>query len=361
MVAVRIKGLKRMKDRHGKRRVYHRATGRPITAPEGSAEFLAEYLRLEALVAQPAPPKPGTLGALIAAYRASSQFTRLKPLTKRDYQRVFDYLKKVDELALIDLKPSIVARIRDRAEERHGYRFANHVRATLSVTCAWGLERDLVEKNPVVGVKAAKRPKDMPRANRPWTDAEREAVLADIPPHMIAPVVLMMFAGLGPKDAIKLPKTGYQGGTIRLHRAKTGQAVSWPLPDIAVEMLERAPRHDAITFCANSIGRPWTVDGFSASFRKIVNRLKAEGKVGDRLTPYGLRHGLAVRLRELGLDDRAIADALGQAEPRMALHYARGADLSRKNAKSAAILNDAMNETATKSVKPFSNNGKPRD
>jgi integrase len=58
--------------------------------------------------------------------------------------------------------------------------------------------------------------------------------------------------------------------------------------------------------------------------------LEKEGKIGPRLTLYGLRHTVAVILRECGMDERTIADALGQKTIEMARHYAKGADLSRK-------------------------------
>jgi integrase len=59
-------------------------------------------------------------------------------------------------------------------------------------------------------------------------------------------------------------------------------------------------------------------------------RLEKEGRIGSGLTLYGLRHTVAVILREAGLDERAIADALGQETIEMARHYAKGADLRRK-------------------------------
>ena len=55
-----------------------------------------------------------------------------------------------------------------------------------------------------------------------------------------------------------------------------------------------------------------------------------EGRVGPGLTLYGLRHTVAVILRESGADERTIADALGQKTIEMARHYAKGADLKRK-------------------------------
>jgi integrase len=57
---------------------------------------------------------------------------------------------------------------------------------------------------------------------------------------------------------------------------------------------------------------PWTDDGFRASWRKLRIALERQGLVGPSLTLYGLRHTVAVILRESGADERTIADALGQ-------------------------------------------------
>ncbi|MGO9235710.1 MAG: tyrosine-type recombinase/integrase [Methylocella sp.] len=88
--------------------------------------------------------------------------------------------------------------------------------------------------------------------------------------------------------------------------------------------------HMAVTLCASSLGRPWAQGGFSASWVALRKRLEAEGKVGPGLTLYGLRHTIAVILRESGADERTIADALGQKTTAMARHYAKGADLRGK-------------------------------
>jgi len=55
-------------------------------------------------------------------------------------------------------------------------------------------------------------------------------------------------------------------------------------------------------------------------------RLEKAGQIEPGLTLYGLRHTVAVILRECGFDERTIADPV-----EMARHYARGADLRLAN------------------------------
>jgi len=68
--------------------------------------------------------------------------------------------------------------------------------------------------NPAENVKNVRRQKDAPEANRPWADEEREAVLEAAPAHILSAIALMMFTGLGPKDALRLPRTFYKAGEI---------------------------------------------------------------------------------------------------------------------------------------------------
>ncbi len=112
----------------------------------------------------------------------------------------------------------------------------------------------------------------------------------------------MMFTGLGPKDALGLPKSYYRNGSVATRRSKTSEPVLWPVPKPLRDILGEAPIHDALTLCANSNGRPWTLSGFRVSWRPIRQRLERAGEVQPGLTLYGLRHTVAVILREIGMD-----------------------------------------------------------
>jgi integrase len=108
-----------------------------------------------------------------------------------------------------------------------------------------------------------------------------------------------------------------------------------------------------VTLCANSDGKPWTVSGFRASWRPIRLQLERDGKIGPALTLYGLRHTVAVILREIGCDERTIADALGQKTIEMARHYAKGADLKPKMRGVVRSFEDELEKRkSNKSVKP---------
>jgi hypothetical protein len=356
MTVVRVKGFQIFKDRHGKPRCYHRKTGTPIDlekAPLGSAEFFSECARVTALATR-ATPKAGALGQLIGEYRASPAFQDLAPRTRSDYDKIFNYLQAIADTSLTRFSRPLVVRIRDKAAESKGRKFGNDVKARLSTLFTWGSERGYIEGNPASGIKDIRRKKGLPDANRPWSDEEREAVLEAAPDHIRPAIALMMFTGLGPKDALTLPRTFYRKGEIATQRSKTGEPVFWPVPAPLAAILESAPSpsHTATTLCANSDGRPWTESGFRASWRPVRQRLERAGQVGPGLTLYGLRKTVAVILREIGHDERSIADALGQKTIEMARHYAKGADLRPKMKGVVASFESELNKRRTKSVKP---------
>lgn len=356
MTIVRVKGFQIFTDRHGKQRCYHRKTHTPIDlkkAPLGSAEFLAECARITALVGMADVTKPGTLGALIKAYRASPDFlTRLERETRTSYQRVFDYLKPIEDTPLTRFTPPFIVKLRDKAEAKHKRWFANYLKTVLSLLFDWARQRGDMKENPAAGIRSIRRPKGLAKQNRRWSDAEREAVLAELPAHMVPAVALMMFTGLGPEDALSLPRTAYRDGKVNTSRSKTDVGVIWPVIDPLRERLEAAPPHEAITLCANSNGKPWTKSGFRASWRTQRIKLEKAGLIGTGLTLYGLRHTVAAILREGGVDLRTIADALGQKTEAMAGHYSKEADLSRQMDKVAETFQREVNNRGTLAIKP---------
>jgi len=348
------RGFKLFKDRHGKWRCYHRRTGQRVDLGKFkllSDAFEAECRRIND--GEEPVPKPGTLGLLITAYRGHPAFTDLAPRTKSDYQNVFDYLKPIADTPLVKFDKPLVVRIRDKAAQDRGRKFANDVKARFSGIFGWGSERGYIATNPATGIKDIRRKKDTPDPNRPWADEERDAVLAACPPQIKPAIALMMFTALGPRDALTLPRTFYKAGEIATRRSKTGEPVFWSCPAPLAAILSEAPSHDAVTLCANSDGKPWTVSGFRASWRPIRLQLERDGKIGPGLTLYGLRHTVAVILREIGCDERTIADALGQKTIEMARHYAKGADLKPKMRGVVRSFEDELEKRkSNKSVKP---------
>jgi integrase len=350
MTLMQLKGFKFFKDRHGHQRCYHRASATPIDLkkfPLGTMEFMAECARIAAL-GKAATPKPGTLGLLIDGYRKHEAFQNLSPRTRRDYDRCFDYLRPIQDTMLTEFDPHLVVGIRDKAGTALGRKWGNYIRTCLSIAFSWGRERGYIETNPASRIKGLRKHKDAPEANRPWWDNEREAVLNAASDHFIGPLALMMFCGLDPSDVATLPKRAVTDTHMDTKRGKTGEPVWFALPADAREALVRVPKHDGDNMFIAPDGKPLTYWKLDRLWRPIRARLEKEKLVEPGLTLKGLRHTVATILSEMGMDERTIADYLGQKTIEMARHYSRRAD---KRKKLNAVVHDFDKEVKRRAKK----------
>jgi len=363
MSHIRVKGFKIFKDRHGKSRCYHRVTGHKVDlekTPMGTAEFFAECAKISALVeAQKAKePRPGTLGGLMKFYFHTEHFANLADATKRDYRKCADFLHPIQDTPVSAITTPLMAAIHDKATKKIGWRRANMLRTFLSQVFRFSIPKGLIDRDYATGVIPKPRPKNLPYANRPWTPQERAAVLEKSKPHVRVAIALIMNTGLDPSDALKLTRRQIDGNTIWGVRGKTKEEVAIPIGPTLQTALDAAPQHDAVTILANSKGKPWTYDGFSTVWHRFKKTLEKEALVQPGLTLKGLRHTVATTLREAGLEERQIADLLGQRTPAMARHYSRSANLAERNRETMETL-EKENERRSKIVKPFQKTVKP--
>lgn len=348
---VRVKGVKRYRSK-GRWFCYHRASGIRLKSPFGTPAFFAELARVEEAWAATggAKARPGSLGAAIASYRRSPAFTELAPRTRADYQLVFDYLADLDPMPLARIDTAFVARLRDKTYKLRKRRFANYVVSVLGSVLRHGAEYGLVAGNPAKGVKKIARPKNMAKANRAWSAAERSTVLDAAPPYLQVPIALGMFTGMREGDVLRLPRNARaDDGWLVVKTAKAGTDLAWPVHSRLAEILDGAPAHDAVTMCVNSRGRPWkSASAFRSAFFKLIRRLEGKAAVRDGLTFHGLRHTVGKLLKEDGASDEDIAVALGQKTVAMARHYSEEAD---KRTRMTAVV---------KTFDPLKGRGDPR-
>ena len=352
MTKVPIKGIKVYRSR-GKLYAYHRATGTRLRSPFGTTDFFAELASINAQTSK-AKEKPGTWGGLVLAYKTSPRFQNdIKPRTREDYNRVFDWLAPLADMPLHEISREIVCGLRDKAHIKKKRRFANYVLSVLSVVFSYGMEHGLAHENPASRIKKVRRPKDMPRANRPWTQEEWKAVTEAAPKQILAPVLLCGLLGWREGEAISAPRNAYnrQNGYLVRTAAKSGKEVKTNVPQVIVAALEALFPHDATTLLVNSTGRPWTLNGFRSSFFKLIGKLEKQGQVEPGLTCHGLRHMAATNLREAGFDLQTIADLLGQETQGMAAHYSRNADLMGTMRKVIQHIDDENNPSSKVSNK----------
>lgn len=56
--------------------------------------------------------------------------------------------------------------------------------------------------------------------------------------------------------ALALPRSAISEAGLDTRRNKTGRPIYLPLFEPVADAIACAPKHDTVTFCANSLGRP---------------------------------------------------------------------------------------------------------
>lgn len=325
---MRVKGIKRVRAK-GRIYLYHRRTGKRLVSEPGTRAFLEELDRLNGF--QPPAPnfKAGTLGGMIAAFKASPEFTELAKRTRIDYQRVFDHFKPLDRMLVRQIDSAFILGVRDRAFKKHKRRFANYTVQVFSLLLAWGKPRSWCDTNAATDVPMIRRPRNARKVNPAWTDEERATVLSAAPPHLRVPIGLGMFTGMRIGDVIRFTWGGYHAGNVEIVQSKTGEALWFPAHRDLRAILDGAKRVSPLV-CIHSKGQPYTQSGFNSAFYGLLAALQDSGHLTRHLTFHGLRHSVGKLLAEAGCDTQTIAAMLGQRTRQMAEHYSAEANLGRK-------------------------------
>src|SRR5262249_19490266 len=103
-------------------------------------------------------PKAGTLGGLLASYRASRSFLDLQADTRSQYERMIEKGRPLFDMPLVNVTRSFISKLNDKLVEKHGHRTSGYVLSILSVAFEHGIERELVASNPVKGVARPRKP-----------------------------------------------------------------------------------------------------------------------------------------------------------------------------------------------------------
>jgi integrase len=323
---------------------YHRKTKTRLKAQVGTPEFEAELAALNRLCEQKDAPLHGSLAALFDAYADSPEFRRLSPRTKKDYEKIFRFLRPgAEKKLLLNFRVRDAIAIRNAAEAKHKVHFANYVLAVLRRVLNWGRIYEFIDANPIAGLQLTlKAPTGTPKANRRWAPFECEEVLAAAKGGLKVAIALGMYAGMREGDALSITSLNYDGERLTWMQGKTGSPIRLPaappLKAILAEALLLRPRNSVehLYLVLNTKGVPYTPDGFRTMLWRLIHKLEVAGMVMEGLTFHGLRHTAGTMLAELGANPHEIAALLGHKTLIMAAHYS--ADANRDRLGEAAII-----------------------
>jgi integrase len=212
----------------------------------GSPEFIANY---NAAIAQRVPVPEGRLQSLIDGYQKSQKFLSRSARTRDDYIKQIAIIEK--EFGDFPLK-------------------ALAARETRGEFLDW---RDrLITVNPC---EKGGRLYHGTRAEFVWTIEDEAAFLQHGPAHLHLPLLLALWTGQRQGDLLRLTWSAYDGTHIKLRQSKTGVRVQIPVGTPLKTALDAAAKTKrSPTILLNSEGRPWTPDGFRASWGKACDKAR---------------------------------------------------------------------------------------
>jgi integrase len=243
--------------------------GPPLRGEPGSPEFIASYN--EAAARKVVPPT-GVLLSILQGYQTSGEFCGLAERTRGDYVKHIKAIeKKFGDFplsALTDRRTrGVFMEWRDKLALA-SRRQADYAWVVLARVLSWSLDRGLIAANPC---EKGGRLYRGSRADKIWTADDEATFLKSAPAHLHLPLLLALWTGQRQGDLLALPWSSYDGTHIRLRQSKTGARVVIPVGAPLKAALDAAKKHGPIILTSTD-KRPWTPDGFRASWGKAQRR-----------------------------------------------------------------------------------------
>lgn len=317
---VRLKGINSYTARlaDGTRRTYWYAWkgGPRLKGEPGTPEFLASY---NEAVANKVKTPSGWLLSLLQSYQSSEDFRQLAERTRDDYALIIQ--KEIEPefsdfplSALTDRRTrGIFMGWRDRLAVK-SRRQADYAWTVLARVLSWSRDRGHVTVNPC---ERGGRIYRGSRVEKIWKEDDEAVFLRSAPEHLHLPLLLALWTGQRQGDLLRLPWSAYDPthkfcgrdatGAIRLKQSKTRIRVTIPVGVPLKAALEAAAKRSPIIL-TNSEGKPWTPDGFRASWGKACKRA---GIVG--VTFNDLRGTAVTRLALAECTEAEIATITGHS------------------------------------------------
>ena len=268
----KIKGVNKVKatlaDGQKVTYYYHRATGRKLPGPYGSAEFIAALAE-----AQKAPPDrdAGTLAGLIRDFQQTSLWRKLAESTKAEYRRVLrfweDKFGKVPTLALASkgFRRDVLKWHSDYAAA-HPREADNRV-TVLARVLAWAAKDSDLDRNVL---DTFTRAYEADRSDLIWLPEHVGAFMEHADDEIGLAMMLALHTGQRQADILRMAWSNYDGTQIAIRQGKTGQRVTVPCTQALKATLDALPRKGALiltTKTGRAFKKRWFSEKWDAAYR----------------------------------------------------------------------------------------------
>jgi integrase len=333
-------------DRLGKQRSYFRRNGIRIAlhgeigSPEWWAVYAAALGGEPATAAPKAAPRirPGTVGALIAAFVGQSAFGDLTRSTRRSYTRPLAVLREwAGDLPVAKLENQHVRKVVE-AEWRKSLGAGNAMLVAIRALQKIAQAQGHPALDWTIGLHK-RRPADRD-GHHIWLAAEIAAYRAAHPLGLLARLVFELALGTGARraDLTRLGRQHISGGKIRFVPAKTKRRTNKPAVAVITPELQAAldlVPHDRLTFITGPAGQAITADHLGDLFQMWA---RAAG-LPDRCRLHGLRKHLGSLLASKGAREYHVGAVLGITDPGTIAVYTRGREVDELAEAAFAHLN----------------------
>jgi enterobacteria phage integrase len=274
---------------------------------------------------------PGTIGALIASYKATGQYKALSETSKAGYT------SRLEAIRVEHGHRAVAGLDKDRINSVILGPFADRPGAALDtlkklrILIKHAIDKGWLKHDPSAGIKRAKL-----NEIRAWTDAEMTAFERRWPlgTKQRTAYALMLNMGTARVDTHLLTWHQVDEGA-HYTRRKTGVPVEMAIADDLREVLAATPR-EHVTVINTVYGKPFTVDGFSRFMRDAIT---SAGLPLD-CQPHGLRKTLGRLLADAGCSAHDIMAAMGHTTLAEAERYTREADRRRGGKRAVTKLDE---------------------
>jgi integrase len=299
--------------------LYYRRGGtrHPLPAPEGGAEFLAEYDRVHTAYSTPESPwAKHTVGAAVTSYLGSADYQQLSKQTKRNYRtRLDDMRDRIGHVFIADIDIAWVEQARDRMQgDAHRW---NAIRSRMKEVFARyrRLHPELLPINPWEEVRRLKAARST--QNRRWPDEVLQQVLHAATPEFRALLTTLLLTGQRVGDVVAFRAAQYdrERGTLGyvdlFDQEKTEKRMVLHVPKALAEVFEGMAGRHPERLLVSPRGRAWTV----ANAEETLLALRAQLGMG-RYTLHGLRKTGLSAGKMLGFENRRLRALSGHDSDR---------------------------------------------
>jgi len=334
---IKLKGIDRFRDRHGKLRHYFRA-GRgkkrvPLPGAPGSPEFMAAYESLvggrsleriepKSGIARLDRAAPGTFDRLVFEYFNSPDFLRLVATTQRAYRSVIERMvleERIGHRLVSEMTREHVKRMISKRSASPGA--ANDLLKKLRLLLNFAIDSGWRNDNPATRIK-----KFAEGEFHTWTDAEISAFEARWSVGTTARLAfaLLLYTGQRRSDVVRMAWDDVQDGMIQVVQQKTKAKLWVPIHPQLAAILETCSGREG-TILQTSFGKAFTSNGFG---NMMASRIGDAG-LQERCVTHGLRKAAARRLAEAGCSANEIASITGHATLQEVARYTKAAEQRR--------------------------------